>query len=307
MTTGNGRIVCLGEPMVEFAETGRAGLYRQGIGGDVSNVAIAAARQGAAAAMLTAIGEDPFGDRLIEAWRAEGVDAAAVRRDPGAATGIYFIGQGPDGPAFTYARAGSAASRITPADLDEAVVREAAILHVSGISLAIGDGPADTVFRAIAVAREAGVRVSVDTNLRLSLWPLDRARAVIHGAVARADIALPGLDDARRLTGKDDPDAICDVYLALGPSVVALTLGAEGALLATPDRRVRIPAPRVDALDTSGAGDCFDGAFLAELAAGREPEAAARYAVVAAALSTRGHGAVAPIPTRAEVEAALGR
>lgn len=300
-TTRKGGILCLGEPMVEFAETGTPGLYRQGIGGDVSNVAIAAARQGAAAAMLTAIGADPFGDLLVEAWRAEGVDASAVRRDRGAATGIYFIGQSLDGPVFTYARAGSAASRMTPADLDEDAVRRAAILHVSGISMAIGTGPADTVFRAIAVAREAGVRISVDTNLRLSLWPLDRARATIHGAVAGADIALPGLDDARRLTGRGDPAAICDFYLELGPSVVALTLGADGALLATRDGQVHVPAPRVEVVDTSGAGDCFDGAFLAELVAGRDAEAAARYAVAAATLSTRGHGAVAPIPARAEV------
>jgi 2-dehydro-3-deoxygluconokinase len=299
-------IVCLGEPMVEFAETGEPGLYRQGIGGDVSNVAIAAARQGAAAAMMTAIGTDAFGDALMAAWAAEGVDAGAVRRVSDAPTGIYFIGQGPDGPIFTYARAGSAASRMTPDDLDEETIRRARVLHVSGISLAIGPGPADAVFRAIAVARAAGVRVSVDTNLRLSLWPLDRARAVIHGAVAGADLCLPGLDDARRLTGQSDPDAICDTYLALGPSVVALTLGAEGALVATPAARWRLPAPAVAAVDTSGAGDCFDGAFLAETVAGRDPSAAGRYAVAAAALSACGHGAVTPIPRRAAVAAALG-
>jgi 2-dehydro-3-deoxygluconokinase len=255
--------------------------------------------------MLTAIGTDSFGDALLAAWAQEGVDASRVRRDPDAPTGLYFIGQGAEGPVFTYARAGSAASRMTPDQLDEEAIAGAAILHVSGISLAIGAGPADTVFRAIAVAREAGVRVSVDTNLRLSLWPLDRARAMIHGAVAGADIALPGLDDARKLTGQREPDAICDAYLAMGPSIVGLTLGAEGAMLATRDGRWRVSAPTVEAVDTSGAGDCFDGAFLAELAAGRNPSAACSYAVAAAALSTRGHGAVTPIPRRKDVEAAL--
>jgi 2-dehydro-3-deoxygluconokinase len=88
---------------------------------------------------------------------------------------------------------------------------------------------------------------------------------------------------------------------------VALTLGAQGALVATAERRARVAAPAVTALDPTGAGDCFDGAFLAEYLRCADPVAAGRYAAVAAALSTRGYGAVAPIPHRAEVEAELAR
>ena len=147
--------------------------------------------------------------------------------------------------------------------------------------------------------------MSYDPNLRLKLWPLRRARAIIHEAMRSCDIALPSLDDALALTSLSDPDAIVDFYLRLGARFVVLKLGKAGALVATAKWRERIEAHPVVALDTTGAGDCFDGAFLAEFVRMADPFAAARFANVAAALSTTGHGAVAPLPRRADVEAAM--
>ena len=149
--------------------------------------------------------------------------------------------------------------------------------------------------------------MSFDTNLRLKLWPLERARATIHAAMTQCHIALPGLDDARQLTGLTDPDAIVDFYLGLGAEIVALTLGADGTLVATGSDRATIKGRRVEAVDATAAGDTFDGAFLARLSAGDDPFAAARYANAAAALSTQGFGAVAPMPRREDVEAFLSR
>lgn len=297
-------LMCLGEPLMEFNQQ-PDGSYRPGHGGDTSNCAIAAARQGARVGYLTRLGADVFGDGFMDLWSVEGVDTTAVRRDPKARTGIYFVTHGAEGHAFSYYRAGSASSLMTPDDLPVDALRATKILHVSGISQAISQSAADTVFAAIDVVREAGGRVSYDPNLRLALWPLDRARAVIHGAMARCDIALPGIDDAMQLTGLNDPDRIVDFYLSLGTGIVALTLGSEGALVATPDTRHRIPGRKVDAVDATGAGDTFDGAFLARLLAGNDPFEAAHYANVAAALSTQGFGAVAPMPRAADVEGVM--
>ena len=127
----------------------------------------------------------------------------------------------------------------------------------------------------------------------------------MHEAMKRADIALPSLDDSIILTGLHEPDAIVDFYLRLGPSIVALKMGADGALVATAQERRRLPGHTVEAVDATGAGDTFDGAFLTRLLAGDSPFDAARYANAAAALSTTGYGAVAPIPTRRAVEAFL--
>lgn len=297
-------IICLGEPMLELNQQ-PDGRYLEGYGGDTSNCAIAAARSGARVGYLTHLGADVFGDRLMALWGGEGIDTTRIKRDPAAHTGLYFVTHDETGHSFSYYRAGSAASRMTPGDIPEDYIAGAKVLHVSGISQGISVSAADAVFHAIAVARRAGVRVSYDTNLRLKLWPLARARAIVHAAMGDCDIALPGLDDARQLTGHDDPDAIVDFYLGNGANIVALTLGAQGTLVGTRDERRRVPARRVEPVDATGAGDTFDGAFLAQLVAGCDPFSAAEYANAAAALSTQGYGAVAPIPNREKVEAFL--
>lgn len=301
-------VLCFGEPMLEFNQLpvgpdGRR-LYLEGHGGDASNAAIAAARNGARVGMLTALGDDRAGAAFRTLWREEGLYDAAVRTDRDAPTGIYFVTHDEGGHHFTFHRKGSAAARIGPADLPEDAIRGARVLHLSGITLGISDTSCDAAFRAMEIAKAAGVAVSFDTNLRLRLWPLKRAAACIHAAVAMADIAFPSLDDARALTGLDGVQEIADFYLGLSP-LVLLKLGREGVLVATRAGRTHIPGFVVEAVDATGAGDTFAGAFLARHLAGDDLLAAARYANAAAALSTRGYGAVAPIPRAAEVHAFL--
>ncbi|MES1153048.1 MAG: sugar kinase, partial [Dongia sp.] len=197
-------LICLGEPLVEFNQLPDGGLYQAGFGGDTSNTAIAAARQGAKAGYLTILGQDRFGDDLEALWDREGVDGSQVKRDAGAQTGIYFVTHGDAGHEFHYYRAGSAASRMTPQFLPRDAIAAAKILHVSAISQAISENACETVLAAMDIAREAGVRVCFDTNLRLKLWPLDRAREAIDAAITRADILRPALDDAQTLTGLED-------------------------------------------------------------------------------------------------------
>jgi len=304
-------LVCIGEPMLEFNQheeepDGRR-LYLEGFGGDTSNAAIAAARQGAQVAYLTAVGQDVAGDRFMELWQAEGVDTAGVRRSAERATAVYFVTHTAAGHAFLYYRKDSAAAAYGPGDVPEAMVAGAKLLYASGISHGISARAADAVFHAMAVARAHGVRVAYDTNYRPRLWPAARAAAVIHAGVAQSDIVFPGMEDAAALTGLSDPDVIADFYLRMGPRLVVLKMGAEGALVATPGTRLRIPPFPARVVDATGAGDTFCGSFLARTLAGDLPEAAARYAAVAAALKCEGFGAVRPIPTQAAVRAAMER
>jgi 2-dehydro-3-deoxygluconokinase len=297
-------IICLGEPLLEFNQQ-PDGNYLPGHGGDTSNCAVAAARQDARVGYITHIGKDSFGTSFLELWQKEGIDTSAIVKKADAHTGIYFVTHGKNGHEFTYFRAGSAASLISPEDIPEDYIAGARILHLSGISQAISNSAADTVFEAIDIAKKHNIRISYDTNLRLKLWSLPRARAVIHEAMSQIQIALPGLEDAEQLTGLSDPDKIVDFYLNLGAEIVALTLGSKGTLVATPDERQLIHGKTVTPVDATAAGDTFDGAFLAEMVGENDPFKAARYANAAAALSTRGYGAVAPMPTRKEVEAFL--
>lgn len=293
-------LLCFGEAMMELTRMG-SGDYKAGYGGDTSNCAIAAARQGARAGYITAVGDDAFGRELIDLWRGERVATDFVRTDPAAPTGLYIITPSPAGRDFAYYRAGSAASRYTATDLPRAALARTRIVQLSGISQAIGEGPSAAGMALIEAAREAGCEVAYDTNLRLKLWDLEAARETMHAAMARCTIALPSIDDSRVLTGLEDADAIADAYLAMGPGIVALKMGEAGAMIATRRTRVLIPPHPVTPVDATGAGDTFDGAFLARLAAGSDPVEAGRYAAVAAALTTTGYGAVAPIPSAEQV------
>ena len=296
-------IVALGEAMVEFNQQPQSGaddapLYLQGFGGDTSNAAIAAARAGAHVAYLTRLGTDRWGECVMDLLLRENVDTAGVLRDTQAPTGMYFVSHDAQGHHFSYARAGSAASRMQPQDLTHwgDAIAHSQWLHLSGISLAISASACDTAFAAMAHARSSGTRVALDSNLRLSLWPLDRAQACIRHAVGLCDLFLPSLEDMTALTGLTQAHDIIDWSHAQGAAQVVLKLGADGALASNGSSQRQLPGHAVTALDATGAGDCFAGNLLARLAAGDDLWAATAYANAAAALSVQGFGAVAPLP-----------
>lgn len=296
------QVLAMGEAMVEFNQSpDDARRYLQGFGGDTSNFAIAARRQGVSTGFVSAVGDDLFGRMLLDLWRDEQVDTRYVRVDGQSPTGVYFVSHDESGHHFDYLRAGSAASRYRAQDLPGEALAGAQFLHLSGISLAISVNACDAAFDAMSQIRAAGGKVSFDTNLRLKLWPLARARATMREAFSLTDVCLPSWDDVTAVTGLEDRDAILDELLSHGVKVVALKLGREGCYVATPqERRIVEPYP-VQAVDATGAGDCFGGAFVARLALGDDPFAAARYANVCAALSTTGYGAVAPVPSAEQV------
>ena len=297
-------IVSIGEPMVEFNQVEEK-RFLQGFGGDSSNMIIAAARSGARAAYVTRIGDDEFGRLFLELWRREGVDTSGVIVDREAPTAAYFVTHGAQGHVFSYLRAGSAASRLRPADLPD--LKGAAVVHASGISMAISPSATDTVLAAFEAGRAAGARISFDSNLRLKLWPLARARALIGAAAGMADYFFPSIEDARQLSGMESPEENLDWARRLGAKTVFLKLGAEGVLVSDGAKHERIAGLKVKSVDATGAGDCFCGAALARLAAGDSIWEAARYANAAAALATTGFGAVDPLPRPEAVKQTPGR
>ncbi len=298
-------LIALGEPLIEFNQRDPASpLFTRGFGGDTSNAAIAAARLGARVAYVCQVGDDAFGRDLLALWQAEGVATEGVHMLAGADTGLYFVSHGPYGHDFSYRRAGSAAARMTPQDLPLAVLARTRWLHVSGISLAISPSACDAVLAAIAQARAAGARISFDLNYRPRLWPAARALALTRQVLADCDLFLPSVDEIEALTGLAEPEAILDWAHAQGARAVALKLGPAGCRISENGQRQSLPGHPVQAVDATGAGDCFAGACLSQLARGAPLADAARLANVAAALSTRGFGAVDPLPRTADLAAA---
>jgi 2-dehydro-3-deoxygluconokinase len=293
-------VVALGEPLYELNQQ-PDGRYLPGFGGDSLNVAIAASRLGATSAYLTRLGGDYFADELRELMLRERIDVSGVAADPDAPTGLYFVTHGPGGHVFTYRRKGSAASLMTPGDINAPLVASARFLHASGISQAISASAAAAVSAAFGIARAAGVRISYDTNFRPRLWTAEQAWPVIRAAASQADILKTSSEDCAALMGISEPAAIARQFLGIGAKSVVVTLGRDGVLLASAETVSQIPGYPVAAVDATGAGDAFTGALLSEMARGRTLDESARFANAAAALSTLGYGAIAPLPSRTAV------
>ena len=328
MTNKRWDVVALGEAMVEFNQTdvNQPRHFLQGFGGDTSNAIIAAARQGARTAYLSRLGRDVFGQWLMDLWAQEGVHTGGVMwDDTGAPTGLYFVTHGPKGHEFSYARAGSAASRMQPQDLSVDLIQSSRHLHVSGISQAISESATDTVFAAIELARLGSTEVAYDPNVRLRLWSAERARSVILKTMSLCDWFMPSLEDLQWLSGLQDEHALLDWCHAHGSHRVILKMGGRGVWFSLIDsHRTHWSAHPVQVKDATGAGDCFDGAFLSQLsvafdpATGASPDvgspewtktvhACVAYANAAAALTTQGFGAVAPLPRPEQVRDLLSR
>jgi 2-dehydro-3-deoxygluconokinase len=193
-----------------------------------------------------------------------------------------------------------------PAHLPENLIRGARFFHTSGITQSISASACDTAFAAMEIARETGVQVVYDANLRLRLWPAARARAVITAAIPMADLFLLSVDEAQVLCDLQAPQAIVEWCLGRGARRVALKLGKEGVIASDGGRQMQLAGHVVQSVDATGAGDCFAGALMARMAAGDDFWAALRYANAAAALTTTGYGAVAPLPRPDAVRQLLG-
>jgi ribokinase len=263
-------------------ETVTGGSFARFGGGKGANQAVAAARLGAAVAMVGAVGDDDLGEEALRELAAEGVDVSRVARLDGVATGVAAIVVDSRGE-----------NQIAVASGANACVEVELSLTGDGVVLLGHEVPPSAVEAGLAAARAAG-------------WT-----AILNPAPARelpADpsgvLLTPNADEARALTGEKDVDAAARALAALTGAPVLVTLGAEGALLVDGDEVERLAPLQARVVDTTGAGDTVNGALAAELAAGRPLGDAARFALAAATLSTRAAGARAGMPRRDEVLAA---
>ncbi len=262
------------------------------LGGKGANQAVSAARHGVGVAMVGCVGADPEGRRLTDALAAEGIDTSGVRVREDAATGTAHITVDPEG-ANTIVVIPGANGRLSAAD----VRRELDRLAAPDVVLVQLEIPLDAVMEAVA-----------GTAARVVLNPAP-ARPLPSELLRHVDVLVPNVPELGALTGGDVPRTLEDIgargrTLADGPAVV-VTMGESGALVIDGDRATHVPAPRVDAVDTTGAGDAFCGSLAAGLARGSSLVDAARDAVRVASQSTLRRGALEAIPTADEISAAV--
>ncbi|RJX41472.1 sugar kinase [Paenibacillus pinisoli] len=289
------QIVTFGESMAlfmpeEHKSIERAATLEQSFGGAESNVAIGLARLGSSVGWFGALGDDPFGKLIMKTMRGEGVDISRVRFNGEAPTGMMFREHVAGRLAVHYFRKGSAASRMTPEDLDEDYIRGAKLLHVTGITCALSEDCRRTVRRAVDIAKEAGVLVSFDPNLRLKLWSIEEARQTLLPLAEDADYFLPGWDELKLLYNTDDYAEVKErlnalkgisVIKGMGDATVVLDKGVETSIPFYPAEQV---------VDTVGAGDGFCAGFLAGIMKGMTPTEAVRLASINGSLVVQMRG-----------------
>ncbi len=234
------------------------------VAGAESNVAIGLARLGHQVALISRVGDDPFGRRILATLRREGVDCNNVVVDAHAPTGLYAREFLPDGQRRVYYyRRDAAGSRLAPKDIDPAIFAGARLFHFTGITPALSASCTAAVRHALDLAREAQATISFDPNYRAKLWDAAAARAVLVPMLAQSDIVLLGHEDAEALLETSDEEAILSAVAALGPSIVVLKRAERGAVARMGDTTITMPAhPVAQAIDPVGAGDGFNAGFL---------------------------------------------
>ena len=301
MKTQRFDLIGIGECMVELRGDVALGLATSlncGYGGDVLNALVAASRMGGRSGFVTRVGADPFGASLLRKWQAEGVDLAHAKLIQGE-NGVYFISLSAGGERdFTYRRHGSAASTMVPEDLDEGYIASAACLLVSGITQAISATAQATTLAACAVAKRHGVRVAFDPNYRERLWAgrggLRAASAAMHEILPYVDLMLPSYpsDAALLLRPCDSAASAAAQFNDLGVEL-AQKCGAQGSGLMLDGSYVEVaPALASRVLDTTGAGDTWNGVYLLQRMNGVAALVAAVTANQAAAEKLAHRGAI---------------
>ncbi|RMF87018.1 MAG: sugar kinase [Nitrospinota bacterium] len=308
-------ILSMGECMVEFfPDPPGAETYRRSFGGDTFNTIAMATKLGSRCAYLTRIADDFFGEFLRRSLSGVGVDLTPTVFCSGY-NGIYFIAVDQSGERrFQYFRTGSAASHLSARDVESRWIAQTRLFFTSGITQAISSTAADAVQQACSLAHARGKLVAFDVNFRPRLWTAEQAARHLRAIASWIQILflsatdIPVVQTALQVRS-DTVEALLDACWQQGISRVVIKQGEKGVLLgeAATGQITAVRPFTGKVVDTSGAGDTFNGAFLHSFLQGKSAIECARWGVAAAALKVGRPGTVSAMPTAQEVEAVVDR
>ncbi len=309
-------VTALGEILIDFTPCGisEAGqrVFEQNPGGAPANVLACLNKCGKKTAFIGKVGNDMHGQFLVDVLNNSGICTDGVVVDDSVFTTLAFVGLSDSGErSFSFARKPGADTCLTQEELKEEIIRDSKIFHIGSLSLT-AEPARGTTFKALDIAKEAGCIISYDPNYRAPLW--DSKEVAIEGmrsVVSYVDVMKISDEETALLTDIVEPEGAAKKLVDMGVSVVAVTLGAEGALVCTKEGSMLIPGFKADMVDTTGAGDSFWGGFLkCLLESGKRPEDVclqeaaeyARYGNAVASLCVEKRGAIPAMPTVEEIE-----
>lgn len=315
-------VICMGELLIDFVATqsnvslADAPGFVKAPGGAPANVAVALQRLGLDAAFVGKVGDDPFGEFLRATLDATGVSTRFLMVDHEARTTVVFVAVWDDGRKdLSFFRNPGADMRLTPAEITPAIFEGARCFHFGSISF-IDEPVAGAQRKALEMARNQGLMISYDPNYRPTLWPsVDRAKEVIQESFQYAHLAKIADEEWEVATGHTDLDAGIQAVMDKGVELLVISRGAKGSIATNGDYRIELPSLAVDVVETTGAGDAFLGAMIAQLLPQREKlgslakldkasvENALAFANAVGALTCTKQGAIPALPTMAEARA----
>lgn len=258
-------IILIGEPMAMFVAdyTGKledVEKFTRALAGAEVNVCIGLKRLGYDVSYVTRLGVDPFGKYIKNFLNSEGIDTSYITFDADYPTAFQIKSKVESGdPEVVYFRRGTAASHMGKEDVERIDFEGVRHVHITGIPPALSQSCREATYELIKKAREKGLFVTFDPNLRPKLWPSQEEMiSVINDIASKCDMVLPGVGEGLILTGTEDPDEIADFYLNLGVKFVIVKVGEKGAFVKTKDECYAVPGFKVSrVVDTVGAGDGF--------------------------------------------------
>lgn len=311
-------IVALGELLIDFTEagTGQSGmaLFEQNPGGAPANLLTVASHMGFQTEFMGKVGTDMHGRFLKEALKNQGIGVDAVLEDRNYFTTLAFVAIKNGEREFSFARKPGADTMLRADELDKELLSNCKIFHCGSLSLT--DEPVKTAtLEAVGIAKEAGALISYDPNYRESLWE-SREQAIreMKSLIPFADVMKVSDEECLLLTGETDYNKAVKILMAMGPKVIAVTMGGDGVLLNTREKSEIVKGFKVKAVDTTGAGDSFWGGFLSHyLKTGKTIEdmefgdwkLCAVYGNATAGLCVQKRGGIPAIPTKEQVEEAV--
>lgn len=312
-------IITLGELLIDFTACSKSSqgqrLFEQNPGGAPANVAVAVARLGGKSSFIGKVGNDMHGKFLAETLEKNGVDCEALLFDDNHFTTLAFVDIKENGEReFSFARKHGADKMLLVEDIPSGKLKDCRIFHFGSVSLTDEPSRSATLFAA-EKAKSEGVCVSYDPNYRASLWKNEsEAKMTMRSALRFADLVKLSDEETNLLTGESDFRNAAEKLIRNGAQIAVITLGEDGAFVCTKDGGIKTDAFRADAVDCTGAGDSFWGAFLFKIAqSGKKPEDLtleelgnfATFANAAACFCVQHRGAIPSLPTVGDIEKIL--
>lgn len=293
-------LIGIGECMVELYAKEPLGVATQlekRFGGDVLNSLVTAQRLGLQTSFVTRVGNDPFGVGLLQAWQLEGIDTRFAPLVDGE-NGVYFISLHKGEREFTYRRAGSAAAQLEPAHISAALLHQSRALLLSGITQAISASAEAATLKAAELAKQSGTLVVFDPNYRPKLWAqrggLSAAQQATQALLPLCDIVLPSFPADAELLGQDSLEPSARAFGQFG-ALVVMKNAEHGALVLQHGQEPEVvPTKAVQVMDSTGAGDAWNGAFIHTYLSSQNPHLATRAAHGVAAQKLLHRGAIPP-------------